>query len=135
MNDDWEPFEMKRMIMLGAAASVLFLASAPAMAAGDAAAGEKVFRRSCMACHSATKDGPKRLGPTMFGVVGRKSGSVEGFRYSEANKKSNVTWTPEALDKYLADPKGMIPGTTMAFAGLKKDSDRADLVAYLETLK
>jgi cytochrome c len=120
-------------VMLSAAA--LVLSAAAANAAGSAESGEKIFKRSCGACHIATKDGPKRLGPTLFGVVGRKAGSVEGFRYSEANKNSAVTWTPEVLNTYLTDPKKFIPGTTMAFAGIKNDAERTDLIAYLETLK
>jgi cytochrome c len=127
--------EMLKFGLFATAAAALLMSSSAANAAGDAAEGEKVFKRACAACHVATKDGPKRLGPTLFGVVGRHSGSVEGFRYSEANKKSDVTWTPEVLDKYLVDPKKFMPGTNMAFAGVKKDEDRANLIAYLATLK
>jgi cytochrome c len=123
------------MIRFCAAAAVLLMSGTAAMAAGSAADGEKIFKRSCGSCHVATKDGPKRLGPPLFGVVGREAGTVEGFRYSEANKKSDVKWTPEVLDKYLVDPRKFMPGTNMAFAGLKKDNERADLIAYLETLK
>lgn len=126
---------MKTATTLGLALAALLAATGTASANGEAEDGEKIFKRSCSSCHVAAKDGPKRLGPTMFGVVGRKAGTVEGFRYSEANKNSGVTWTPEVLDKYLADPKKFIPGTTMAFAGLKKDDDRADVIAYLSTLK
>jgi cytochrome c len=125
---------MSKSVLIATAVAAL-LASGSAMAAGNATEGEKVFKRSCGSCHVAAKDGPKRLGPTLFGVVGRHSGSVDGFRYSEANKKSDVTWTPDVLDKYLVDPKKFMPGTNMAFAGLKKDDERADLIAYLETLK
>ncbi len=103
--------------------------------ADDAQDGEKIFKRVCAACHTNTAGGPKRIGPTLFGVVGRHSGSVEGFRYSEANKKSGIVWTPENLDKYLTDPKAMVPGTIMAFAGLKKAEERKDVIAYLSTLK
>lgn len=106
-----------------------------AHAAGDPADGEKVFKRVCTSCHIATKDGPKRLGPTLFGLVGRKAGGVEGFRYSEANKNSNMVWSAETLDPYLTDPRKVIPGTIMAFAGVKRAEERADLIAYLETLK
>lgn len=106
-----------------------------ASAAGNPAEGDKVFKRVCSVCHIATKDGPKRLGPSLSGVIGRKSGSVDGFRYSEANKNANIVWSEETLDPYLADPKKIVPGTTMAFAGVKKPEERADLIAYLATLK
>ena len=74
------------------------------------------------------------VGPSLFGVVGRKSGSVEGFHYSEANKSADLTWTPEVLDRYLAAPKDVVPGTIMPYPGLKDDAKRADVIAYLETL-
>lgn len=120
----------------GLAAGVAFLAmtAVPALAA-DAAEGEKVFRRFCTACHITTADGPKRLGPTLAGLVGRKSGAVDGFRYSEANKNANITWSTQTLDPYLKDPKAVIPGTIMAFAGVKKDDERENLISYLQTLK
>ena len=101
----------------------------------DSDEGEKVFRKFCTACHINTATGPRRLGPTLFGVVGRHSGSVEGFRYTDANKKANLDWTPETLDKYLTDPKAMVPGTTMAFAGVKNREERTKLIRYLATLK
>ncbi|MCM0020693.1 MAG: cytochrome c family protein [Tagaea sp.] len=108
--------------------------STPVQAA-DAAAGETAFRRLCAACHIVTAEGARRLGPTMFGVVGRKAGSVEGFRYSNAKRDSNLVWTPEQLDKYLINPREFMPGTTMAFAGIRNDAERANVVAYLQTLK
>ena len=97
---------------------------------GDAAAGEKVFA-ACRTCH-VFDEGVNRVGPSLHKVVGRKSGSVAGFNYSDANKNSGVTWTPDVLFDYLKDPKGFMPGTKMAFPGVKDDQKRADLVAYLE---
>ena len=97
---------------------------------GDAAAGEKVFA-ACRTCH-VFDDGVNRVGPSLHKIVGRKSGSVAGFSYSDANKNSGITWTPDVLFAYLEDPKGYIPGTKMAFPGVKDAQKRADLVAYLE---
>lgn len=97
---------------------------------GDAAAGEKVFA-ACRTCH-VFDDGVNRVGPSLHKVVGRKSGSVAGFSYSDANKNSGITWTPQILFEYLKDPKAYIPGTKMNFPGVKDDQKRADLVAYLE---
>lgn len=97
---------------------------------GDAAAGEKVFA-ACRTCH-VFDDGVNRVGPSLHKVVGRKSGSVAGFSYSDANKNSGITWTPQVLFEYLKDPKAYVPGTKMAFPGVKDDQKRADLVAYLE---
>lgn len=114
-------------------------AAAPAPAAGaeyasfttDPAAGEKVFAL-CRSCH-VLDEGVNRVGPSLHKVVGRKSGSVPGFAYSDANKSSGVTWTTDVLFKYLEDPKGFMPGTKMAFPGIKDAQDRANLVAYLES--
>ncbi|MBI1244038.1 MAG: c-type cytochrome [Alphaproteobacteria bacterium] len=126
---------MKQRIVISALfAAVTVLASLPAHAQ-DAAAGESVFKKVCSTCHNPTVDGPRKLGPTLHGVVGRKAASVEGFRYSSAKRPADLAWTPDKLDVYLKDPRGFMPGTTMAYAGLKNDADRANLIAYLQTLK
>lgn len=98
---------------------------------GDAAKGEKVFTQ-CKTCHVA-EQGVNRIGPSLWGVVGRPAGSIEGFKYSDANKNSGLTWTDEQLYTYLEAPRKVVPGTTMSFAGLKKPQDRADVIAYLKT--
>jgi len=98
---------------------------------GDAAAGKTVFTK-CMACHSI-EEGVNRVGPHLQGVVGRDAGSVEDFNYSDANRNSGITWSREILFDYLVAPQQYIPGTRMAFPGLKDPQDRADLIAYLES--
>lgn len=117
------------------AAAALAVIGPLAAAAQDTAEGEKIYKRLCSTCHIVAKEGPTRQGPTLFGLIGRKAGSVEGFRYSEANKKSDLVWTPEILDKYITDPRAVVPGTTMAFAGLRKADERAALIGFLQTLK
>jgi len=98
---------------------------------GDAAKGEKVFAQ-CKACHVA-EEGKNRVGPSLWAVVGRKSGSIAGFNYSKANKESGVTWSEDVLFTYLEAPAKFMPGTRMAFGGLKNPQDRADVIAYLKT--
>jgi len=97
---------------------------------GDPVAGKKVFAQ-CMACH-VIQAGQNRVGPSLYGVIGRTAGSVEGFRYSDANKGSGIVWTEQALFDYLENPRQTIPGTIMAFAGLKKPEDRANVIAYIK---
>ena len=109
------------------------LIAGTARADGDPALGKTVFNK-CAACHSV-KQGENKIGPSLHGVVGRPSHSIEGFNYSEAMKNYNVTWDAPTLDHYLADPRGVVPGTKMIFVGLKKDDERANVIAYLETLK
>lgn len=99
----------------------------------DVKAGERVFAL-CRSCH-VLEEGVNRVGPSLYNVVGRKSGSVAGYSYSDANKNSGVTWTTDVLFEYLEDPKGFMPGTKMAFPGIKKEQDRANLIAYLESTK
>jgi cytochrome c len=96
----------------------------------DAAAGEKVFA-ACRTCH-VFDEGVNRVGPSLHKIVGRKSGSAPGYSYSDANKNSGIVWTPEVLFEYLKDPKAYVPGTKMAYPGVKDDQKRANLVAYLE---
>ncbi len=116
-------------------ALALLLWNAPhAFAAGDAAKGADVFKR-CTICHNADKDGPNRIGPNLFGVVGRAAGTVSGYSYSTAMKASGVTWTEANLTDYLTDPKKKVPANKMSFAGISDASQLADLIAYLNTLK
>jgi cytochrome c len=100
------------------------------VAAADPADGESVFKK-CASCHKL--DGSNGVGPHLDGVVGRDAGTVEGFSYSSAMVEHGP-WTPEALFAFLADPKSVIEGTKMSFAGLKKEQDRADVIAYLQSL-
>ena len=99
--------------------------------AGDATAGEKVFKK-CKACH-VVEEGKNKTGPSLYGIVGRAAGSVEGYKYSKAIADSGLVWDAETLDAYLTNPKKYLKGTKMAFPGLKKEKDRADVIAYLAT--
>jgi len=102
-------------------------------AAQDAAAGQSVFKAQCSICHSVTP-GRTLTGPSLAGLIGRTAGTLPGFNYSEANKKSGIVWTAATLDPYLASPLKAIPGTRMTYPGLKDSKQRADLIAYLATL-
>lgn len=114
------------------AAAVLLLAVPSAAGAeGDAASGEKIFRK-CKACHTLAAEEKHKIGPNLHGLFERKSGAAEGFRYSDAMKQAGIAWNEATLDKYLSSPKDAIPGNKMAFAGLKKPEERADVIAYLK---
>ena len=95
-----------------------------------AAAGERLFRR-CQACHTL-EEGKNRVGPHLHAVVGRPVAGVEGFNYSDALVALGGEWAPELLADFIADPKATVPGTKMAFAGLKDEQDRIDLITYLQ---
>ncbi len=100
---------------------------------GAAAAGEKVFA-ACKTCH-AVEAGKNMVGPSLHAIQGRTSGSIPGYTYSTANKNSGITWTNEKLFQYLENPQRVIPGTKMTYTGVKDAQKRADLIAYLDTLK
>lgn len=103
----------------------------PAAAEGDATKGQKVFTQ-CQACHTL-QAGQNRIGPSLAGVIGRKAGSAPGFKYSDAMASANFQWTEDKLMTYLENPKALVPGNKMAFPGLKKPEDRADVIAFLKS--
>lgn len=105
------------------------LVSRTALAA-DAEAGKAVFNR-CKICHAVEAGKPTTVGPNLHGLFGRKAGSVDNYAYSEAMKQSGIVWNDETLAKYLRSPRTAVPGTKMAFPGLKDDKQMADLLAYL----
>jgi cytochrome c len=106
------------------------LASSAALAQGDPEEGAKVYNK-CKACH-VVDEAKNRVGPHLLGIIGRPAGSVEDYRYSAALKESGIVWDEASLDAYLASPKEVVPGTKMAFAGLRQEEERADVIAYLK---
>ncbi len=100
---------------------------------GDPARGKRAFF-TCFTCHYVGKNLPHHTGPNLYGMFGRKAGTAPGYAYSQAIKNSGITWTPEELDRWLADPRGYLPGSKMVFIGVTSAQDRADLIAYLQSL-
>lgn len=114
----------------GAALLATLPPSGPALAQ-DAAAGAKVFNQ-CRACHQVGETAKNLIGPKLNGLFGRTAGSIEGFKYSEANLKSGIVWSEAVFAEYIRDPKAKMPGTKMIYAGLKNDQQVADLTAFLK---
>ena len=102
------------------------------LAAANPDRGAKIFRK-CVACHSVEKGGPNSTGPNLWGILGADVATREGFRYSRAMKALTGSWTPERLDVYLLKPRELVKGSSMTFVGLKRERDRADLIAFLNT--
>jgi len=127
----------RRNIALGAAAAFGVMACSNALAQTAAPhgiqEGEALFKRTCAICHTS-EAGKNKIGPSLFGVVGRVSGTAAAFNYSTAMKNAHITWTTENLDKYLNDPRGVVPGNKMAFAGVKNADQRKDIIEYLGSL-
>jgi cytochrome c len=121
---------MNKTRVVAAALVLSSLLAKGAHAEGDAARGEARFKE-CAACHKLDA-GANEVGPSLHGLFSRKAGELADFRYSPALKRSGVTWTPETLDKYIADPQAFIPANRMPFAGISNAADRADLIAYLQ---
>ena len=114
---------------------LLATSSLAAHAAGDARRGADVFDNECSDCHTATAKGGNGKGPALFGILGRNAGSVPGYDYSDANKASHFVWTAEQLEAYLPNPKGAMPGTKIRYSGIKDAGERADVIAFLQSLK
>jgi len=109
---------------------VLTASMGPALAQ-SAEAGERVYAQ-CRACHQVGENAKNLVGPQLNGMFGRKTGTVEGYNYTDANKNANITWDEKTFSEYIVDPKGKIPGTKMAFAGLKNPQQVTDLIAFLK---
>jgi cytochrome c len=118
---------MQRWVIAG----IALAASTATSVAQDAGAGEQVYKRFCFACHDTGEAAKTKLGPVLNGIEGRQAGTIEGFSYSNANKSSGIVWSTETFAKYIRAPMQEMPGTKMAFAGIKNDKDIADLWSYL----
>ena len=121
---------MKLLPCMSALVAISLATASPAVAKGDAAKGKLIFAQ-CAVCHKIDKAGGNGIGPNLYGVVGRPSGSVPGFSYSPALTKLKITWTVEKIDGFLTHPAGAVPGTRMPFAGIKDPASRQDVIAYL----
>lgn len=120
-----------RVLILAAAA---FAAGMGAVQAQDLEAGERSFRK-CLPCHSVGPEARNKVGPVLNGLEGRKSGTIPGYNYSEANKKAAIVWDEETFKDYIKNPTAKVPGTKMVFAGIRNEKEIADLWAYLKQFK
>jgi cytochrome c len=128
---------MTALIKVSVLSAALVVSATAAYAEGDAAHGEQVFKQ-CKVCHAVGPNAKAGVGPAQNGVIGSKAGSRAGYSYSPAMKEAGekgLVWDEATLDKYLTDPKGVVPGTKMVFPGLKNEKDRQDVIAYLKTQK
>jgi cytochrome c len=114
--------------------AVALAGSAGAALAQDLAAGEQSFRK-CLPCHAVGSDARNKVGPLLNGLEGRKSGTIEGYSYSEPNKNSGIVWSADSFKEYIKDPRARIPGTKMVFAGIKNEKEITDLWAYIAQFK
>jgi cytochrome c len=122
------------VLFSAATAAALFMAAPAAAQEGNAEDGAEVFKK-CRACHDVGPEAKNKVGPLLNDIIGRKAGTIEGFAYSEANKSAGskgLVWTEDVLFKYLENPLAFMPGTKMAFAGLKDPQDRQDVIAFLK---
>ncbi len=119
-----------RKLTLSALVIIATSAAASAALAQDAAAGKTVFNK-CLACHAIGADAKNKVGPELNGLDGRKSGTVPDYNYSDANKNSGITWNEAQFKEYIKDPRAKVPGTKMAFAGIKNEKEVNDLWAYV----
>lgn len=124
---------MIKIRALGLALAFIVGMTGAAMAAGDADKGAKVFKK-CKVCHTLNEGGKNKIGPNLFGIFGRKAGALEGYKYSKAMKGVDIVWDEDTIDVYLTKPKKFIPKTKMGFPGLKKEDQRADVIAYLKKM-
>jgi cytochrome c len=129
--EEWSGSQMKNKTGALALLALTALAASPAWAADS---GDTLFRRYCFVCHS-TEPGQNKVGPSLAGVFGRPSGDEAGFNYSDAMQAAHVTWDEPTLDKYLTEPKAVVPGTKMLFPGLKNADERHAVIDYLKSLK
>lgn len=121
-------------ILIALALGASLVTATPAFA-GDAKAGQVVFKAKCALCHGVAAKSPAGIGPRLFGVMGRKAGTLPGYAYSPAMKNSGLTWTADSVKLYLANPQGKIRGNKMPFAGLPSAADRDNVAAYMATLR
>ena len=121
------------MAWVGTVATALAFAAVPAQAA-DPAAGGVYFRAHCSVCHGNTPSSPPGVGPRLFGVVGRRSGSLPGYTYSAAMRQAGLVWSPDLLFRYLTNPQTVVKGNKMPFPGIPGTADRENVVAYLSFL-
>ncbi|RKF54124.1 Cytochrome c [Golovinomyces cichoracearum] len=112
--------------------SHFFETSTDILKIGDSTKGANLFKTRCASCHTLEMGGASKVGPNLHGLFGRKTGSLEGYSYSDGNKAKGIIWNEETLFEYLENPKAYIPGTKMAYSGLKKPKDRCDLITYLK---
>lgn len=102
---------------------------------GDAKAGKNIFRKKCMGCHTVGKEDPSRTGPNLWAIIGKEKGIAKGYRYSKPMRALGGVWTEADLMSFMAGPRTFLRDTKMTFAGLKKEKDRVNVIAYLQTLK